>query len=235
VGISAEPLLAVSGYQIADAAWATAGKPVSLRVKFWNKGGARSLTANLKWESPNSSVQFGNPTSRIYGLAPGESAAVPVTFISPEAAGPSVKIVAVDGTNRMPFDVPLYPHAQPATLFQIADGITVHGMQHGNQPVELTFGEGNRDNHAAPGESFAILFPDGENLRAAELVTNDVCVDNTVRGTDAWSEYVSVVYSLPSIRADCQPGHVVHMLAKIPIPNAPSQYWAIEFPVWYRN
>jgi S-formylglutathione hydrolase FrmB len=235
VGISAEPLLAVSGFEIVDAAWATAGKPVLLRVKFWNKGGARSPTAAIKWESSNSSVQFTNATSRIYGLAAGESAAVPISFTSPEAAGPVVKIVAVDGTNRMPFDVPLYPPAQPTTLFQIADGITVQAMQHGNQHAELTYGEGNRDNHAAPGESFAILFPEGEYLRAAELVTNDACVDNTVRGTDAWSEYVSVLYSLPSIRADCQPGHVVHMLAKVPVPNAPPQYWAIQFPVWYRN
>jgi hypothetical protein len=235
VGISAEPLLAVSGYEIADAAWATVGKPVALRVKFWNKGGARTTTATVKWESPNASVQFSAATSRVYGLAPGESAVVPVTFTPPEAAGPVVRIVAVDGANRMPFNVPVFPPARPTTLFQIADGVTVQVMQHGTQHAELTFGEGNRDNHAAPGESFAVLFPDGEYLRAAELFTNDACVENTVRGTDSWGEYVSVIYSMPSIRADCQPGHVVHMLAKVPVPNAATEYWAIEFPVWYRN
>jgi hypothetical protein len=235
VGISAEPLLAVSGYEIADAAWATVGKPVSLRVKFWNKGAARSTTATVKWESPNSSVKFNVPSSRIYGLASGESAGIPVTFTTPEGVGPVVRIVAVDGLNRMPFDVPLFPPAKPATLFQIADGVTVQAMQHGTQHEELTFGEGNRDNHAAPGESFAILFPDGEYLRAAELVTNDACVENTVRGMDSWSEYTSVVYSLPSIRADCEPGHIVHMLARLPRPNTPTEYYSLEFPVWYRK
>jgi hypothetical protein len=235
VGISAEPLLAVSGYEIVEAAWATIGKPLSLRVKVWNKGGARSPSATIKWESPNSAVQFATATSRLYGLAPGESTLVPVRFTAPEGAGAKVRIIAVDGTNHMPFDVPLFPPAQPATLFQIGDGVTVQAIQHGTQHAELTFGEGNRDNHASPGESFAILFPEGEYLRPAELFTNDPCVDNTVRGSDTWSEYVSVVYSLPTIRADCQPGHVVHMLAKVPIPDKPAQYWSIEFPVWYRN
>jgi hypothetical protein len=99
----------------------------------------------------------------------------------------------------------------------------------------MTFGEGNHDHHAAPGETFAILFPDGEDLRAAELFTNDACVDNTVRGSDTWSEYVTEHYSLPTIRADCQPGHVIHMLARIPGPNAAPRYRAIEVPVWYRG
>jgi hypothetical protein len=160
---------------------------------------------------------------------------IPLSFTTPEAAGPMVKIVAVDGANRMPFDVPLFPPAATATVFQIADGTTVHAMQHGTQHAELTFGEGNHDGHASPGESFAVLLPDGESARPAEVITNDSCVENTVRGSDSWGDYVSVVYSLPSIRADCQPGHVVHMLAKVPKPNAPTEYWAIEFPVWYRN
>jgi hypothetical protein len=79
-----------------------------------------------------------------------------------------------------------------------------------------------------------VLFPDGEYLRAAELFTNDACVDNSVRGSDSWTT-VTVHYSLPAIRSDCQPGHVVRMLARVPVPNAPPRYYAIEFPVWYRN
>jgi hypothetical protein len=235
VGISAEPLLAISGYELAEPAWVTAGKPATVRVRFWNKGGARTATTAVKWECPNASVQFHAASSRIFSLPPGESAVVPVSFTTPEAAGPMVRIYAVEGANRMSFDVPVFPAARPATLFQIADGVTVQAIQHGNQHAELTFGEGNRDNHAAPGESFAILFPDGEYLRPSELFTNDACVDNTVRGTDSWGEYTSVIYSLPSIGSDCQPGHVVHMLARVPVPNAATEYWAIEFPVWYRN
>jgi hypothetical protein len=169
----------------------------------------------------------------LYGLAPGESALVPVTFTAP-AGRTSVRIVAVEGSNRMPLDVPVFPPAEPATLFEIADGVTVSAWRHGTQHVEVTLGEGNRDNHAAPGENFAVLFPDGEYLRAAELFTNDPCVDNTVRGSDSIGEHASVKYSLPSIRSDCEPGHVVHMLARVVVPGETTRYSSIGFPVWYR-
>ena len=79
-----------------------------------------------------------------------------------------------------------------------------------------------------------MLFPDGEYLRAAELFTNDSCVDNAVRASDSIGEHASVKYSLPSIRADCEPGHVVHMLTRVVVPGQPARYRSIEFPVWYR-
>jgi pimeloyl-ACP methyl ester carboxylesterase len=233
VGVGAGSLLAASGVEFAEGAWATAGKPVSLRVKFWNTGGARSATAMVKWESPDAGVVFTTPSSRIFGLAPGESAAVPIMFTA-DTGLPLVRIVAVDGANRMPLSVRVFPPAGPAPAFRIADGATVAAYQHGTQPGDVTFGEGNGDGHAAPGETFAVLVPDGEYLRAAELFTNDTCVDNSVRGSDTWTT-VTVHYSLPSIRSDCPPGHTVHMLARVPMPTAPPRYYAIEFPVWYRN
>jgi hypothetical protein len=128
----------------------------------------------------------------------------------------------------------VYPPADPAVLFQIADGVTVSAWRRGSQQIETIFGEGNRDNHAAPGESFAILFPEGESLRPAELFTADPCVDNGVRASDPLGEHASVKYSLPSIRSECQPGHVVRMLARVVAPGQPPRYWSLEFPVWYR-
>jgi hypothetical protein len=234
VGVAAigEALLAASGYDLADTAWATAGKPVTLRVLFWNKGAARSATSALKWESATQGVTFADPVGRVFGLAPGESASVPVTFL---AASPGlVRIVAVDGANRFPFDVEIHPPAEPAKLFQIADGVTVSAWRHGNQQAELSFGDGNRDNHAAPGETFALLFPDGESLRPAEVFTNDPCVDNTVRASDPLGEHASLKYSLPTIRPDCEPGRVIRMLARVLAPGAPPRYWSVEFPVWFK-
>ncbi len=233
VGVSAEPLLAAAGFELVDAAWATVGQPVRLKVKFWNKGGSRSGTAPLKWESPTAGLKFAEPGARLFGLAPGEAASVPVVFT---AGAPGVaKIVAVEGTNRMPVEITVFPAAEAAGVFQIADGVTADVWQHGTQHLEVRLGEGNRDNHAAPGESFAVLFPDGEYLRAAELFTNDPCVDNSVRASDSLGEHASLKYSLPSIRTDCEPGHVVHMLARIAVPGRPARHVAIEFPVWYRN
>jgi hypothetical protein len=242
VGISSEPLIAVSGYEIADAAWATAGQPVKLRVKFLNKGPLRSATAAIQWTSPNPGVTIDVPASRLFALMPGETVALPVTVTVSDPARAVLELVAVNGTHRMPVDVPLFPPAEPVKNFQIADGRTVTIAQHATQTVETTLGQGNGDGYAAPGESFAILIPDGGTLRAAELFTNDACVDNSVRASDSWVDYdhtgASVKYSMPAIKRECEPGHVVHMLARVVIPHAPGhqvRYAAIEFPVWWRN
>jgi pimeloyl-ACP methyl ester carboxylesterase len=229
VGISAEPAIVVSGYEVADAAWATAGQPVRLRVKFWNVGAARSGTLPIQWESPDPAVKFENASSRLFGLGPGESVTLPVTFTADFPA--IVKIMAVEGTNRMPVDVYLFPPAEPAKNFLIADGRPLEAFQPGTgQKADVTLGEGNGDGNAAPGESFAILLPDADSFRVAELFTNDACVDNTVRLSAAGARY-----SVPRILPECEPGHRVHMLARVEMPDHTLRYSAIEFPVWYRK
>ena len=242
VAVSNGPLLAVSGYAVSDANWATAGQPVNLKVRFLNKGGAATGTSLIRWESPNPGVKFATPQGRLYALQAGESANLPVTFTVDDPARAIARIVAVSGASRLPIDVPLFPPAEPAKDFQIADGRTVTVYRHATQTASERFGEGNGDGHAAPGETFAVLLPDGAALRAAELFTNDACVDNILRASDSWTEYdrsgASAKYSLASIRLDCEPGHVVHMLARVTIPNGAEtqlKYFTLEFPVWYRN
>lgn len=233
VGVGADPSVVASGYDFADDAWATAGRPVTLKIQFWNKGAARSATTHVQWESPTPGVRIAEPTGRVYGLGAGESAAVPVTFTAGREG--LVRLVVVEGANRFPIDVPVFPPAGPAPVFQIADGVTVPAWRHGTQQAEMSFGEGNGDNHASPGETFAILFPEGEHLRAAELFTNHPCVDNTVRASDSVGEHSSIKYSLPTLRPDCTPGVPIRMLAKLSIPGQPPRYWAVEFPVWYKQ
>ena len=229
VGVSNGPLLAVSGYTIADANWATAGQPVDLKVHFANKGGARTPTSLIRWESPNAGVKFATPEGRLFFLAPGESAGLPVTFTVSDKQRAIVRLIAVAGASRMAVDVPLFPPAEAAKDFEIADGRTLTVYQHSNKKENVRYGEGNGDGHAAPGETFAVLIPDGGALRPAEIFTNDTCVENTTRGGQ---------FSLPSIHMDCDPGIPIRMLARILIPNGAEthyRYFSLEFPVWYRN
>jgi len=242
VGISNGPLLALTGYSVTGANWATAGQPVNLKVRFCNKGGNKTGTSLIRWGSPNTGVQFATPEGRLYALAPGESANLPLTFTVADKQRAMVRIIAVSGASRMAVDVLLYPPAEPAKDFQIADGRSVTAFQHAIDKASVRFGEGNGDGHAAPGETFAVLIPDGGALRAAELFTNDPCVDNTMRGSDSWNDYdrsgASAKYSLPSIHADCDPGYALHMLGRILIPNGAEthfKYFSLDFPVWYRN
>jgi hypothetical protein len=241
VGISAESVLILDGCEVADTGWATAGGPLKLRVKFRNAGQARSATTPIQFESPNGGVKVEPASVRLYGLAPGETAALPVTVTVPDATRAAVRIVAVEGTNRIPTVVPLFPPAPAVKDFHISDGQTLEVYQHAIRPAEVKLGDGNGDGQAAPGETFAVLLPDGAAMRAGELFTNDECVDTSMRGADSWDEYdhagVPAIYTLAAIRADCQPGHVVHALVRLLVPVTPHQvrYGAIEFPVWYRN
>ena len=242
VGFSAAPLIAVTGYEISAAGWATAGVPVKLLVRFANVGAGPSRPTQVRWEGADPGVTFDAPSITLAALAPGESAAVPVTVAAAGSTRTFLRFAAIAGGSRLPVGVPLFPHADATKVFQIADGAAVEVMRHAVATAEVAFGEGNRDGHAAPGETFAVLVPDGEVLRAAELFTGDPCVDNTMRGSDDWSDYdhsgASVFYSLPRIRPECEPGHVVHFLARVLIPHAPlhrTWYLAIEVPVWWRR
>ncbi|MGD0777438.1 MAG: hypothetical protein ABSC05_31870, partial [Candidatus Solibacter sp.] len=176
IGIGSAPGIALASFEIAGAAWAAADRPIQARLKFWNKGATRSATTLLAWESPNNGVKFQTPSARLNALAPGESATLPVTFTIDHAAVSGARIVAADGEMRLAIDIPVYPAAPAFADYRIADGLTV-------PPYTRRLGEGNGDGHAAPGESFAVLVPDGGALRAAELFTNDPCVDNTVRSS----------------------------------------------------
>jgi hypothetical protein len=242
VGVSNGPVIALSGYTVEDDKWATAGQPVTLRARFWNKGSARASTALIHWESPNPGVTFTTPEGWLFAMNAGESATLPVTFTVGDRERAVVRIYAVAGTQRMPIDVALHPAGELAKAFEIADGRSLTVFQHATEKASVRYGEGNGDGHAAPGETFAVLLPDGGALRAAELFTDDSCVENSMRGADSWDSYdhsgASATFSLPSIHLNCEPGHVVHMLARILIPNGPdtqAKYYSIEFPVWYRN
>jgi hypothetical protein len=218
VGVGPDAGLTLSGIEISGAAWAAAGQPIQARLKLWNMGIARSATTLLKWESPTPGLKFQTPDSRVSSLAPGESATIPLTFTLDHPAIYGARIVAAEGDRRLSIDIPVYPAATAFDGYQIVDGLTV-------PPYAHPLGEGNRDGHAAPGESFAVLLPEAGALRAAELFTNDACVDNTVRIREGGTRI-----SVPTIRPSCEPGHRIQMLARIGL-----NYFALEIPVWYRN
>ena len=194
VGIGAEPAVALTGYELVSAPWAQTGAPVKLRLEFCNKGGSPSPLITLKWESPNPGVKFADAVSRIPALAPGEFMVLPVTLT---ASIPGTVRVLAAGLWT---EIPVYPEAAPGR-FQILD-------------------ESDHDGHASPGETFAVSLPDGR----AELITNDPCVDTSLRIVEEGVRYTHGV-----IRSNCEPGRTVHMLAR-----TATSYMPVEFPIWYK-
>jgi hypothetical protein len=213
VGVGPGPAIALAAYEIGEVGWATAGKPARLRMRFYNKGAARSAPRALQWDSPTVGVKFAG-VSHLKALAPGESTVVSLMFTAPVVAISGAHLVAEGEGTHIAIDVPVYPTAPSLTDYSIADGVSVPGYPH-------PFGEGNQDGRASPGESFAVLVPDGGVLRPAEIITGDACVDNSVRITESATRI-----SIPTVRPTCAPGHRIAVLARVGL-----SYYALEIPV----
>ncbi len=118
------------------------------------------------------------------------------------------------------------PPAPLTTDFQIADQRTFKVFHHAIKTETMTLGQGNGDGKANRGEQIAILFPDGNAYRAAELIADDDCIDLTTRISDNWAEYdwvgASAKYTLARISRTCPNDHIIKILAKVIIPNKPN-------------
>lgn len=225
VGVGSGPVIALAGWQIDSAAWATAGRPVRVKVRFWNKGASPSRPTALRWESPKPGLRIAGAQATLPAIAPGKYAELPLAFTAADPVRELARFEAVMGSARLPLEIPLFPAAEKTPAYRVADGTTQAVFQQAIRRVELRLGEGNGDGLVNPGEQVAVLLPDDGIWRAAELFTNHACVDNTRRVADYWGRYdnvgASVKISLPSIKADCAPGTVIPVLARVQLPSKP--------------
>jgi len=242
VGIGSGASLALEGFAVAGAAWAADTGPVHVRAHFVNKGDRATKRMRLQWMTANPGVRVDAAGFTLPALNPGQTAEIPLAFVVEDATREIVKFDAVQAgagkAARLPLEIPVFPPAESTRDFRIADGLPLPVYRHAESVQTLKLGSGNGDGQAEAGERIAVLLPDGDAYRAAELFTNDACVDLTARVSDDWAGYdhvgASVKISLPLIRASCPAGHIIHALARIQLPNKPNhkiRYAAIEFKV----
>jgi hypothetical protein len=121
-------------------------------------------------------------------------------------------------------ETPKLAPAPATTEFQIADHRKVRLFEHATEKHSMTLGLGNGDGKANPGEVIVILLPDGDAFRAAELFSDDDCVDLSTRVSDSWGDYdwvgASAKYTLAKL--NCPAGHVVKLRARVLFPNKPN-------------
>ncbi|MGH9719259.1 MAG: alpha/beta hydrolase-fold protein, partial [Bryobacteraceae bacterium] len=238
VGIGWTPVVVMSSYRLESAPWAAYGKLLRLRVKFLNKGGSASTAAKYRWETPNPKVVFETTDAYVPALAPGASAEVPLSFSVNDPDREAVRLYAVRDKERQSLVVPVFPEAPVSTEFRIADGRASLVFQRAIERQSLSLGRGNGDGEVSRGEQFAVLLPDRDAFRAAELFTSDRCVDLSTRISDSWAAYDhvggSAKYSLPTVSYDCPQGHVIRMFARVQLPDKPNhtlQYATVEVTV----
>ena len=138
-------------------------------------------------------------------------------------------------------DPPHLARAPLTTDFQISDHRIFEIFQHAIEKESMTLGEGNADGQANRGEQIAILFPDGDAYRAAELFSLDPCIDLTARISDNWAAYdhvgASAKYTLARIGKTCPANHVIKLHANVLFPNKPNHQlreFTIELKVFGR-
>ncbi|HLJ14782.1 MAG TPA: alpha/beta hydrolase-fold protein [Bryobacteraceae bacterium] len=237
-GIGAGPILALTGDRRQNAEWAEDGRRVDNRVRVWNKGARASMPITLHWETPNPGIRIFTADVKLPAIQPGHSVAAPLEFTVADETREIVKAFGIAGSAKLPLEIPTFPPAPTTSDFQIADGRALTVFQHAIKKETLMLGEGNGNGQANAGERIAVLLPDGDAFRAAELFTNDACVDLTDRFSDVWSDYdhvgASSKYTLAKIRPDCPSGHELRMVARELLPDKPNhhvRYVAVEVPV----
>jgi hypothetical protein len=238
VGIGPGPVLALRGCRIEGMNWATAGKPVKAEIRFWNKGAAPSKPTVLKWLTANPGVSYETPTAALPAIAPGRFADVLLVFTVNDPQREIVKMRATGEGVQLPLEVSLYPDAPLTSQFRVADGTNQLMFYQAVKKDTAALGNGNADGKASPGERIAILLPEDDAWRGAELFTNDSCVETSTRLSDVWSSYdhvgASAKTTLLWVREDCAPGRKVRMMARYVLPNKPLhivRHAVIEMPV----
>lgn len=234
VGISesGEPLLTVADWRVVGAPWATAGKPVRLKLAILNKGARAARGISARIVSPNPEVVINQGSLSLATLGPGQRALAPEEVLL-LVSDPRREIVqlrvrlrdAQSASSEVPLEIPLFPDAPALTDFQIVDGAKLPLWERAVQRAEKTLGAGNADGVANPGETIAIALADGDAFRPVELFTSDACVDLRLRLSDPWSNYdhvgATAKISLPLISSYCPEGHEIPFFVRYQVPNKP--------------
>lgn len=229
------PILTLAGFSIAEANWATAGKETRLKLQLLNKGTAAASQVTGTLSSANPAVKIG--TSRVTWprIAPEEllEASTPLLFQVEDPTREVVKFELALKDNRdqswtVPFEVRLFADVSLLDGVQVADGRFCRVQTGGNQLEEKFLGIGNGDGIANPGESVQVLVKDQKELRLTSLYTTDPFVNSSglnLRFSDYWGKYDhvggSAKYSMPTIAANCPPGHEIIFFTEYWLPNAP--------------
>jgi len=232
ITVRAQPVLTVSGWEVASGPWAVAGKPVRLKLEILNKGSLAARGVSVQISTPNPGVSIEPGALTVAALDAGRRALAAeelrFTVSDPEREIVSFQVRLRDVSGavaEVPLYVPLFPDAPVLSGIRVLDGATVSLWHHAIEHSEQSLGTGNGDGVMNPGETIAIAVPDGDAFRAVELFSSDPCVNLDQRLSDPWGAYDhvgnSAKISLARISPGCPDGHEIPFFARYWVPNKP--------------
>jgi len=247
---SPNPIVTVADWTLVGSGLPTSdGATIGIKLKFTNKGNisVSGLTAQATSTHPQVSVV--QRTLEVPMLGPGQTAeSISELRFQARQGGsnaPRMEIAKLQiqiASTTIPLEIPLFPNVPAPANLVINDGGVVSMWEHATAKVRKSVGAGNGDGVANPGETIALLLPDGAAYRAGEMFTFDPCVDKRSgdcsggqylrwRLSDYWGGYDSVgasaKTSLPILISDsppcptCPPGHKIRFFVRYQLPNRP--------------
>lgn len=226
--------LALAGFDIQDAAWATHGKEVKIMLHLLNKGMSTAMNAKATITAFKNNVKIINGSATFGNIAVNEikDGNTPVSFISNTDTIDIIKfrVDITNGSNRWTqyIDVPIKKQADEIKDFEIADGRTISVMGSGIDVETIHLGKGNGDGIANPGESIVVLVKDSGKLWRTDLTFSDKALDPNgivTRKSDWWTNMdhvgASAKYDEVLIAADYTQNKEAEFFAEYWTPNYP--------------
>ncbi|HUQ92755.1 MAG TPA: alpha/beta hydrolase-fold protein [Bryobacteraceae bacterium] len=222
---SPSPILAVAGWKIAGASWATAGKPVRLHLTLLNKGARAARQSQLAVSSPNPKVKIQKDSLFVAPIGAGRRADVHLDLTVEDPKREIVLLRVRLNEVEFPVEIPMFPDSPELAGVQILDGKSLPLWQRAVMKTEQVLGSGNGDGIAQAGETIAIAIPGDDAHRVVELFSSHPCVDLTQRLSDPWAAYdhvgATAKISLARINDTCAAGQEIPFFARYQLPDKP--------------
>ena len=213
----ASGFVSVADYRL-DTDFPRAWQEIRLTPILFNKGGVAVDSIHVELMSQDEAIEVLDNTATIERIEPGEvhqqtSFRIRCRSTHLDRGRLKVMLKYANREDRFLLEVPFYSADMDLTEFEIGDGRTFN-QDNGEQ---LTFGSGNGDGVADPGEWIAILTRsdrlDDEAWYGLKLYTNDSYVDSQ-KERAVWSlrpDWSGTARQAPGvyIRPDCPVGHEI--------------------------
>lgn len=229
------PELALSGFELQGAGWATHGQEIKIGISLLNKGmrAAKNVRATLSAFRKNVKIKNGSASFGDIAVNERKAGNTQFSFVSAIDSADVIKfrIDITDGKNKWAhyFDLPIKKTAKAFPQIEIADGRMLPVVTAGIDIETVLLGKGNGDGIANPGESIIILVKDSGKLWRTDLTFSNTHLNPhgiVTRKSDLWTNMdhvgASAKYDEVLIASDYPTGKQAEFFAA---------YWTADYPM----
>jgi S-formylglutathione hydrolase FrmB len=230
-----KPALALAGFELEGAPWATHGKEIKIALNVLNKGMsvAKNVKATISPFRKNVKIFNASTTFNNVGVNEIKSGSAAVSFVSNIDSVDVIRfrVDLTDGSDQWTqfIDVPIKKEVQEIKQFEIADGRTISVAGSGIDIETIQLGRGNGDGVANPGESIVVLVKDSGKLWRTDLTFSDKKLNAgglVTRRSDWWTNMdhvgASAKYDEVLISSDYPQNGEAEFFA---------EYWLPQYPM----